>query len=98
MNSSDFMVIMTGDYLLVEIAQVPVLAKLQVARFPPVSSDQLRNPTFGYVGIFRDAEVYYALYSSGYLEIVSLCTQSTSGTVWTTSKIVYSRPRDKQCA
>jgi hypothetical protein len=90
-NSSSFFVSSTRRFLVISVGMIPVRVSVSVPFYFPAQYDQTRNSEFGYYGIFRDAEIFYALYSSGYSEIFSLCEQTTSGTMTRDSKQIYAQ-------
>jgi hypothetical protein len=94
LNSTSFSVLATGEYFAVTIKMIPVWAEAQVRVFPPVSVNQTQNSAFFYFGLFRDAEVYYALYSSGYHTVFSICAESNSGTTTSASKLMFAESAD----
>ena len=94
LNSSEYRVLQTGTYLLVNITMIPVLLSGSSSLFPSSPFNQTSNPLLSYIGFYRDVEVYYALFKSGYTIVISICQESTSGFITTDSKLIFAEAPD----
>jgi len=80
LNSSEFAVISTEYFLAVQLERRIIRISVMGEFYTPNVSDQTQNPDFAYYPVFRDAEIYYALYSLGYMRTVAFCQQISYGT------------------
>jgi hypothetical protein len=91
-NSTNFVVIETGYYLSVNITEVPIVGVVETTPIAYVFSPNITaSDEFSYRGLFRDAEIYYALFSLGYRSIVSLCNRLDSNELSTIFKTIYAK-------
>ena len=88
-NSSAFQVQQTGYYELVALSVVPLKYQAAARLFTPVKYDQLSSSEFNYLPIYRDAELYYCMFVSGYSNITSLSISYTFATYTKEIKLIY---------
>jgi len=89
LNSSEFFVSRTGEYLVVKFHVVPVEYVVGQGRFLPKTYDQMNNSQFDYFPIYRDAEIYYALTQKGYHNITTVSMNSLVGMMTSNVKLIY---------
>jgi len=89
LNSSNYLVKRTGDYVVVILEMIPVEVAVRVPRMQQMSYDQLSNPSFEHFSMWRDAEIYYALKVSEYENVTVITTSSLIGLQTSETKIFY---------
>jgi hypothetical protein len=89
-NSTNFLVKDTGNYLSVDITEVRILGAVETTLLGYIFSPNITSSeAFSYQGLFRDAEIYYSLYSFGYRTIISLCNRVDSNTISKIFKTIF---------
>jgi len=94
LNSSQFLVTWTGEYLVLRLHIVRVEYVVMGYRIRPLAYDQMNNSQFEYYSIYRDAEIYYALRLSGYSNITTLCMTSMNGMMTSNIKLTHAVKED----
>jgi len=89
LNSSDFFVTKTGEYMLVRLDEIPVEYVVGESRILPHVYDQRDNSQFDYFPIYRDAEIYYTLRVRGYYNITTVSMASMKGMITSNLKLIY---------
>jgi len=89
LNSTEFKVLETGNYLTITIQKTYVETTVSTWLFQPVNYDQRNNANFDYRGFFREAEIFYSLRHYGYCNITTLSVTSFSATITSIQKIIF---------
>lgn len=88
LNSSQFQVLTTENYLLLSLTRAVVETHVYVLWYKNVEYDQTGNSVFDYKGFFREAEILYCLGKFGYANVTTLSTTNL-GEITSISKIIY---------
>lgn len=89
LNSTQFKVLETGDYLTIFLKKTYVETTVSTGLFQPVNYDQRNNVNFDYCGFFREAEIFYSLYHYGYENITALSITSLQGLITSIQKLIF---------
>jgi hypothetical protein len=95
-NSSDFQVMETGEFLTISLLLRPVEIRVSEPFYAHPQYDQTGNSMYAYLGLYRDAEIFYALHSSAYDRIFSICEQTVSGTITKNVKQIYAESPNRR--
>jgi len=95
LNSTEFRVILTGEYVAIRFRKVPVEYSVNRVLFMPLDFDQLSNSEFEYLSIYRDVELYHLLWSKGYHNITTVSMSEARGTLMIQQKLVYATSGNK---
>lgn len=76
LNSSNFFVSKTGEYLIIFLKKIFVETTISFSSTGNISYNHKNDPTFNYMGFFRDAEIFYCLTKFGYNQTVALSISS----------------------
>ncbi len=79
LNSTDFLVLETGDYLTIELQKITVETTVTASGFGGTTYNQTGNSAFDYLGFFRDGEIYYAFAKHGFSQVFALSLSSSIG-------------------
>ena len=88
-NSSQFMVSEIGQYLVIRLTETYVETYVLTSLLQPVRYDQTHNADFNHQGLFREAEIFYALETFGYDRIITLSITSLQGFIHVVQKSIF---------
>lgn len=88
-NSSQFMVLKTGQYLVIRLTETHVETHVRTTLIPRVDYNQTNNTHFDHRGFFREAEIFYCLEQFGYDQITTLSVTSLQGFITVVQKSIF---------
>lgn len=92
LNSSSFFVHDSGDYLTVFLRKGYVETTVSATSIGNLGYHQENNPSFNYIGFFRDAEIFYEFAKIGYNQTVAFSAASSEGMDHSSQqKVIFSR-------
>jgi hypothetical protein len=90
LNSSTFTVVETNEYLTLRLKKIYVETHISQPRITSYVYDHRNDVSFGYIGFFREAEIFYCLAKFGYNQTTTLSTSSLQGFITVAQKFIYS--------
>ncbi|MEM2175462.1 MAG: hypothetical protein QXI58_07590 [Candidatus Micrarchaeia archaeon] len=96
LNSSDFLVTYTGEYLVLKINKYPVEINVSSNVLFPLEYNQYNASHFKYQGFFREAELFFALYNHGYKNITTVTIFIPSITIQKIYKYIYAEKKENE--
>lgn len=90
LNSTDFLVSETGNYLTIELRKITVETTVKASGLGKTTYNQTGNSAFDYLGFFRDGEIYYAFAKHGFNQVFALSLSSSMGEKSIVQKTLFS--------
>ena len=98
LNSTNFLVSETGNYLIIELRKVTVETTVSASGLGSTTYNQTGNSAFDYLGFFRDGEIYYAFAQHGFNQVFALSLSSSVGEKSIAQKTLFSSKGSGQSA
>lgn len=86
LNSSQFEVFETGDFILFSIKKIFAETTVKTSIINKINYNMSDEKSFQHFGFYRDAEIIYSLASNGYENVVSLTKSSMQGLILVAQK------------